>query len=355
MLEWIDEIGLMYVIYFSFTAIIYLLGRMFSNVPLLRYSETLVKEGILLAILIGVSYLFYFMLYEYDAPPGFYDDLFGSSTGYSGTIYEVAKTHLTNITKLAQMALYYYTELEGRILYFSAFQCSGCPTGLGFDCFGNIGMVKAVYAYKKYIEPLQQTVVGAKMMMEQTVRILFTFWILVDLARSPVFMALIPIAVIIRLLPGMKFVGNILFSLMLAFVVVLPLLAVLQAYIFFPSTQKLYDIYTTKLSESQLPDYFKLTTLEGFVGLFAGGCTMVTDPPSIYYKDGELVLSITNSIFKQKYEVTDRELKEAAQELFLISVFNLSAGVVGMIAFVKGVSDLLGERNSFIDLFLRII
>ncbi len=353
MLEWIDEISLMYVVYFAFTGIIYLLGRIFSNQGLLRYSETLVKEGVLFAVLIGVSYVFYYALYEFNVPAGFYDELFSSSTGFSGTIYQMAMDHLTHILEIAQKALYFYVELEGRILHYSSFQCSGCPSGFSLTCLGNIGSVKRIFTYKNYIEPLQATVATSRAVMEQAVRVLFTFWILVDLAHSKVFMALIPIAVIIRLLPGMKFVGNILFSLMLAFVVVLPMLAVVQAYIFYNEITDLETQLNTNLNVNRLPPYVDPGNLLGMFTLVFGGCNIAGNPPYIEKSGNELYLKMNT--FPLPYQISDRVLKEFSQKVFLISVFNLSAGVVGMIAFVKGVSDLLGERNSFIDLFLRII
>jgi hypothetical protein len=162
----------------------------------------------------------------------------------------------------------------------------------------------------------------------------------------------------------MKYVGNILFVIALIFLIILPLLIFLQgAALYNYYNQISYDIQKIERisyfgEPSLLLDWGAIQFRVLRDCLFSWNCdpcAAVFIPPNIEYIPSIPDLKINLNYKDISYQISESNIRQIYQGLFIMSVFILSATLVGMIATARVLLSLLGDRFSFIDLFLRVV
>ncbi|MEM4698936.1 MAG: hypothetical protein QXU27_00595 [Candidatus Anstonellales archaeon] len=403
-----EAIALALLINLLFHVIIYILGRIFSNQYMLRYFDLGIKEWVIILVFVIFTYALYDFIYNRSVDPNFILSIFHDSSigGSSGSlylsnqpIYNNSINYVRYMINLSNNLLYMLVEGEGKLYHFSSFSCTKCASDMeigGFDLgcflFPTSLAVYSITPYTNYVEPAAQSFAAARNSLELSIKMMGFYYAFLNLASTPSMVVLLAFGIILRLIPGMKFAGNSMMAIAFVIIIILPTIIYLQSNIFynyvFSNVDSYYKTIKTKFYE-KLPPYIAPNLLTQ--GLFtisnifvnpSDPCSNIVhfitveyDPQKVdfIYKikndnsiGGALlrVLSafatvglseLARETYAVNVEIYDSEIKRAYQSIFLVSTFSLSTTIVAMIIAAKGIVTLLGERFSFLDLFLRVV
>ncbi len=385
--QFTGPIAIAMVIYLIFYALIFLLGKVLSNQMLIRYVDMGMREFIIILVFVILTYISYrFIYFETIQHPDFVLSAFqGSSIAVSpgsfltqGTIYNISRQYLLYMLGLINNMSYMLIETEARMYHYSSFTCSRCASDItigGFDAgcffFPNSLSLYTVIPYTNYIEPIAQSLAAARNSLELSTKILGSYYGLLNLSSTRSIVLLLAYGIILRLIPGMKFAGNTLMAIAFVMLIILPVIIYLQSNIFFKYINNDVMGYYDRIKNfsDNLPGYLEPNILSQLVininNLFVDPtdpCKNIVSTPYINKKGTDIEFGIPTSgnlfsaIFgRPSTTILDSEIKRAYQSQFIISTFSLSSTIVAMIIAAKSIVILLGERFSFLDLFLRVI
>ncbi|MCX8154446.1 MAG: hypothetical protein N3C61_01270 [Candidatus Micrarchaeota archaeon] len=369
-------IGIAMLIYLVFLAIVFSIGKILSNQIFLRYVDLGVKEFVILAIFMITTVILHKFIYTWNVDPNFVISIFyGSNVRMhqlpylsASTIYNVSREYARYMINLSNNLLYRLVEMEGRMYHFSSFSCQKCNSDItigGFDLgcfmFPNSLSVYSIVPYTNYLEPAAQTLASARNSLEMSTKIIGSYYGLINLASTRAIYVLLVFGILLRLIPGMKFAANTIIAISFVIIIILPIIIYLQSNIFSGYiANNIHDYYNRidRFVES-IPDYIYPDDILSPIQLSLQNLfTDPTDPcgnivlsPTIEYMPNE-----ADMLYRiRQNSIRDSEIKRAYQSIFLVSTFSLSTTVVAMIIAAKGIVMLLGERFSFLDLFLRVI
>lgn len=387
MFDYINPIAIALTINLLFHTIIFVLGKVLSNQMLLRYVDLGIKEFIIILIFIIFTFSIYnFIHFEIIQHPEFVLSAFhGSSLAASpgnyittDSIYNISRKYVLFLISITNNLSYMFIEIEGRLYHLSSFTCSRCASEFrvgGFDMgcffFPNSLAVYTIIPYTNYVEPIAQSLAMARNNLELSTKILGSYYGLLNLSSTNAMIILMAYGIILRLIPGMKFAGNTVMAISFVFLIILPLIIYLQSNIFYGYTEEILKYYNDVESFfSELPGYLYPDMLReiwmSFQNLIidpTDQCKNIISTPRISIENDndirytvDLGGSFLNFIFpRPSTSILDSQIKRAHQSIFIISTFSLSTTVVSMIIAAKSIVMLLGERFSFLDLFLRVI
>jgi hypothetical protein len=352
-----DSVILAFVIFFGYYLILYFLSRVLSSQALYRFAFIELKEGLIILFFYFIALGMYYFVYDFTIN----DDIFG--TNYSGSIYNFSLRTSEDLYNLANNVMLSFINIEGAIYQFSTFSCSGTCYDDPIICFTlppNKRAIDMSFARTEYVEPFFNTLAVAKNSISIVSKTISSYYSL--LMFKDIYIQLLIYGIVLRLLPGMKYVGNILFVIALIFLIILPLLIFLQgAALYNYYNQISYDIQKIERisyfgEPSLLLDWiaiqFRVLTC---ISPTCDPCTAVFIPPRIEYIPSIPDLKINLNYKDISYQIYESNIRQIYQGLFIMSVFILSATLVGMIATARVLLSLLGDRFSFIDLFLKVV
>lgn len=385
--QFTQPIAIAMTIYIIFHAIIYIFGKILSNQMLIRYVDLGIREFIIILIFVIFTYILYkFIYFEIIQHPEFVLSAFqGSSIGTSAgsfltqdSIYNISREYTKYMLRITNNLSYMLIEAEGRIYHFSSFSCSKCASDItigGFDAgcffFPNSLSLYTVIPYINYVEPMTQSMAAARNSLELSTKILGSYYGLLNLASTNSIIALLAYGIILRLIPGMKFAGNTMMAIAFVMLIILPIIVYLQSNIFFKYLNNDVQSYYNRVKDffNELP-YYILPDILTSLGLSIKNlfidptdpCRNIVSTPYISKQGSDIQFNIPkegsffNLLFpRATASILDSEVKRAYQSVFIISTFSLSSTIVAMIIAAKSIVMLLGERFSFLDLFLRVV
>ncbi len=353
-----DSVILAFVIFFGYYLILYFLSRVLSSQVLYRFAFIELKEGLIILFFYFIALGMYYFIYDFTIK----DDIFG--TNYSGSIYNFSLRTLEELYDLANNVMLSFVNIEGAIYQFSTFSCSGACYDDPMICFTlppNKRAIDIALARTEYAEPFFNTLAVAKNSVSIVSKTVSSYYSL--LMFKDIYIQLLIYGIVLRLLPGMKYVGNILFVIALIFLIILPLLIFLQG----AALKNYYDQISSDLQNIERISYFgepsilldwiaiQFRVLFTCLSATCDPCTAVFTPPNIEYIPSIPDLKINLNYKDISYQIYESKIRQIYQGLFIISVFILSATLVGMIATARVLLSLLGDRFSFIDLFLKVV
>lgn len=388
MIDYTTPIAIALLINLFFQVLIFIIGKVFSNQLMLRYVDLGIKEFIIILIFVIFTFYLYNFIYNEELPyPEFVLSAFygssinpGSVAGYlqSNSIYNMSKEYVRYLLSRINNLSYMFIEIEGRLYHLSSYTCSRCAsefTVLGFDIgcsfFPNSLSIYTIIPYINYVEPVAQSLATARNSLELSTKILSSYYGLLNLGSTKAIIILMAYGIILRLIPGMKFAGNTLMAISFVILIILPIVVYLQSNIFYKYINTDVNNYYNKIEQFframpgyLYPDFIKevFISLSNIILDPADPCKNLISTPYITLENNDIKYTINlqgsflNIIFpRQGVSLFDSEIKRAHQSLFIVSTFSLSTTVVAMIIAAKSIVMLLGERFSFLDLFLRVI
>lgn len=353
-----DSVILAFVIFFGYYLILYFLSRALSSQVLYRFAFIELKEGLIILFFYFIALGMYYFVYEFTIN----DDIFG--TNYSGSIYNFSLKTSEDLYNLANNVMLSFINIEGAIYQFSTFSCSGACYDDPAICFAlppNKRAIDIAFARTEYAEPFFNTLAVAKNSISIVSKTVSSYYSL--LMFKDIYIQLLIYGIVLRLLPGMKYVGNILFVIALIFLIILPLLIFLQG----AALKNYYNQISFNVQNISRISYFGeplildwlaiqfRVVITCFLNPTCDPCTAVFNPPNIEYIPSIPDLKINLNYKDIQYEIYESKIKQIYQGLFIMSVFILSATLVGMIATARVLLSLLGDRFSFVDLFLKVV
>ncbi|MEM1971581.1 MAG: hypothetical protein QXM92_03915 [Candidatus Anstonellales archaeon] len=383
-----EAIALALLINLLFHVIIYILGRIFSNQYMLRYFDLGIKEWVIILVFVIFTYALYDFIYNRSVDPNFILSIFHDSSigGGSGSlylsnqpIYNNSINYVRYMINLSNNLLYMLIEGEGKLYHFSSFSCTKCASDMeigGFDLgcflFPTSLAVYSITPYTNYVEPAAQSFAAARNSLELSIKMMGFYYAFLNLASTPSMIALLAFGIILRLIPGMKFAGNSMMAIAFVIIIILPTIIYLQSNIFYGYINKDIMGYLQPIQHfhSRLPEYLIPNLLNQFFINIQNIIVNPSDPcgnmvitPKIRYLSNEADFDyiveggqgMLSFIIRSTASIRDSQIKRAYQSIFLVSTFSLSTTIVAMIIAAKGIVTLLGERFSFLDLFLRVV
>jgi hypothetical protein len=353
-----NSVILAFVIFFGYYLILYFLSRVLSSQALYRFAFIELKEGLIILFFYFIALGMYYFVYEFTIN----DDIFG--TNYSGSIYNFSLKTSEDLYNLANNVMLSFINIEGAIYQFSTFSCSGACYDDPAICFAlppNKRAMDIAFARTEYAEPFFNTLAVAKNSISIVSKTISSYYSL--LMFKDIYIQLLIYGIVLRLLPGMKYVGNILFVIALIFLIILPLLIFLQG----AALKSYYDQISSDIQNISRISYFgeplllldwaaiQFRVLFTCLSATCDPCTAIFTPPNIEYIPSIPDLKISLNYKDIQYEIYESKIRQIYQGLFIMSVFILSATLVGMIATARVLLSLLGDRFSFIDLFLKVV
>ncbi|MEM4385703.1 MAG: hypothetical protein QXD03_04060 [Candidatus Anstonellales archaeon] len=383
-----EAIALALLINLLFHVIIYILGRIFSNQYMLRYFDLGIKEWVIILVFVIFTYALYDFIYNRSVDPNFILSIFHDSSigGSSGSlylsnqpIYNNSINYVRYMINLSNNLLYMLVEGEGKLYHFSSFSCTKCASDMeigGFDLgcflFPTSLAVYSITPYTNYVEPAAQSFAAARNSLELSIKMMGFYYAFLNLASTPSMVVLLAFGIILRLIPGMKFAGNSMMAIAFVIIIILPTIIYLQSNIFYGYINKDILTYLQPIQHfhSRLPEYLVPNLLNQFFINIQNIIVNPSDPcrniiitPKIRYISNEADFDyiveggqgILSFLIQSTASIRDSQIKRAYQSIFLVSTFSLSTTIVAMIIAAKGIVTLLGERFSFLDLFLRVV
>jgi len=352
-----DSVILAFVIFFGYYLILYFLSKVLSSQVLYRFAFIELKEGLIILFFYFIALGMYYFVYDFTIN----DDIFG--TNYSGSIYNFSLRTSKDLYDLANNVMLSFVNIEGAIYQFSTFSCSGTCYDDPAVCSilpPNKRAMDIAFARAEYAEPFFNTLAVAKNSISIVSKTISSYYSL--LMFKDVYIQLLIYVIVLRLLPVMKYVGNILFVIALIFLIILPLLIFLQG----AALYNYYNQISFNIQNIERISYFgepsllldwaaiQLRVLT-CVSPTCDPCKAVFTPPNIEYIPSIPDLKISLNYKDISYQIYESNIRQIYQGLFIMSVFILSATLVGMIATARVLLSLLGDRFSFIDLFLKVV
>lgn len=353
-----DSVILAFVIFFGYYLILYFLSKVLSSQVLYRFAFIELKEGLIILFFYFIALGMYYFVYDFTIQ----DDIFG--TNYSGSIYNFSLKTSEDLYNLANNVMLSFINIEGAIYQFSTFSCSGACYDDPMMCFAlppNKRAIDIAFARTEYAEPFFNTLAVAKNSVSIVSKTVSSYYSL--LMFKDIYIQLLIYGIVLRLLPGMKYVGNILFVIALIFLIILPLLIFLQG----AALKNYYNQISFNVQNISRISYFgepsllldwgaiQFRVLFTCLSATCDPCTAIFTPPNIEYIPSIPDLKINLNYKNISYQIYESKIRQIYQGLFIISVFILSATLVGMIATARVLLSLLGDRFSFIDLFLKVV
>ena len=352
-----DSVILAFVIFFGYYLILYFLSRVLSSQVLYRFAFIELKEGLIILFFYFIALGMYYFVYDFTIE----DDIFG--TNYSGSIYNFSLRTSEDLYNLSNNVMLSFINMEGAIYQFSTFSCSGACYDDPTICSilpPNKRAIDIAFARTEYAEPFFNTLAVAKNSISIVSKTISSYYSL--LMFKDIYIQLLIYGIVLRLLPGMKYVGNILFVIALIFLIILPLLIFLQG----AALKNYYDQISFNVQNISRISYFgeplildwvaiQFRVLTTCLSATCDPCTAVFIPPNIEYVPSIPDLKINLNYKGRSYQIYESNIRQIYQGLFIMSVFVLSATLVGMIATARVLLSLLGDRFSFIDLFLKVV
>ncbi len=267
-------------------------------------------------------------------------------------LFKNAEEYLKTALIYSYSALKDITWLNGQLNVADSVRITQCAEPL--FCIGNsVGLVGGSIVNGQHTL-FSRILSSAQWMLFNAVTTNATQIVILHIFSSDKIFILLFIGFIFRAIPFTKYIGNIMFATFLTFGIIFPFVIFLESFAFPVNVdnnnipiyvaQTIFQdsrLHTTNLPENYMSDKFSIFITYGN-----------KKPPHLEVESGSegmclklkgTTIACSNAILKVTYNS------------FISSVFTLSMNLIIMIVSIKSISQLLGERDSIIDLFLKVM